>query len=105
MDKRTHGPAFVRRQIPLTDCPSCAGKGLVKGVFHQLDCLGCHASGLVHAETLNPLPVDELIVQLGMLVRQRERVAIFPPGSPTSMAELYQQNNTRGPGGSAYKGD
>ena len=58
MDKKTHGPAFVRRRISLTDCPSCAGRGLVKGVFHQLDCIGCHASGLVHAETLEPLPVD-----------------------------------------------
>ncbi|AJO77781.1 hypothetical protein [Pseudomonas sp. MRSN 12121] len=105
MTKKSHGPAFVRRQIPLTDCPSCAGKGLIKGVFHQLDCIGCHASGLVRAETLEPLPVDELIVQLGMLVRQGGRPAILPPGSPTSMAELYQQTNSRGPGGSSFKGD
>lgn len=104
MDKRTHGPAFARRQIPLVDCPSCAGKGLVKGVFHQLACIGCHASGLVHAGTLEPLPVDDLIVQLGMLIRQQRH--LLPSSlSPPTTADLYQQTNTRGPGGSSFKGD
>lgn len=104
MDKRTHGPAFVRRQIPLTDCPSCAGKGLVKGVFHQLDCIGCHASGLVHAETLEPLPVDDLIVQLGMLIRQERHLSTLPPVVDGVVAQ-YQDVNRRGPGGSSFKGD
>lgn len=104
MDKRTHGPAFVRSQIPLTDCPSCAGKGLVKGVFHQLDCIGCHASGLVHAETLEPLPVDDLIVQLGMLIRHERHIAALPPAVDGVVAQ-YQDINRRGPGGSSFKGD
>ncbi len=104
MDKKQHGPAFVRRQIPLTDCPSCAGKGLVKGVFHQLDCIGCHASGLVHAETLEPLPVDDLVVQLGMLIRQERFVASLPVKVDGVVAQ-YQDLNRRGPGGSSYKGD
>jgi len=104
MDKKQHGPAFVRRQIPLTDCPSCAGKGLIKGVFHQLDCIGCHASGLVHAETLEPLPLDDLVVQLGMLIRHERHIATLSR-EPLTMGELYQQTNTRGPGGSAIKGD
>jgi hypothetical protein len=104
MDKKQHGPAFVRRQIPLTDCPSCAGKGFIRGVFHQLDCIGCHASGLVHAETLEPLLVEDLVVQLGMLIRRERHLATLPQKALT-MAELYQQTNTRGPGGSAFKGD
>lgn len=104
MHKRTHGPAFVRRQIPLTDCPSCAGKGLVKGMFHQLDCIGCHASGLVNAETLEPLPVDDLIVQLGMLIRQERHLSTLPPSVDGVVAQ-YQDINRRGPGGSSYKGD
>ena len=104
MEKKTHGPAFVRRQIPLTDCPSCAGKGLIKGLFHQLECIGCHASGLVHAETLEPLPVEDLVVQLGMLIRRERHLATLP-SDPLTTADLYQQTNTRGPGGSAYKGD
>lgn len=104
MDKKQHGPAFVRRQIPLTDCPSCAGKGFIRSVFHQLDCIGCHASGLVHAETLEPLLVEDLVVQLGMLIRRERHLATLPQKALT-MAELYQQTNTRGPGGSAFKGD
>jgi hypothetical protein len=104
MDKKQHGPAFVRRQIPLTDCPSCAGKGLIRGLFHQLDCIGCHASGLVHAETLEPLPVDDLVVQLGMLIRQERHIATLLPSVDGVVAQ-YQDINRRGPGGSSYKGD
>lgn len=104
MDKRTHGPAFVRRQIPLTDCPSCAGKGLIKGMFHQLDCIGCHASGLVHAETLETLPVDDLVVQLGMLIRRERHLATLPP-AVDGVVTQYQDINRRGPGGSSFKGD
>ncbi|WKV98330.1 hypothetical protein PYV50_08705 [Pseudomonas sp. H22_DOA] len=104
MDKKQHGPAFVRRQIPLTDCPSCAGKGLIRGVFHQLDCIDCHASGLVHAETLEPLLVEDLVVQLGILIRRERHLATLPQKALT-VAERYQQTNTRGPGGSAFKGD
>lgn len=104
MDKKLHGPAFVRRQIPLTECPSCAGKGLVTGVFHQLDCIGCHASGLVHAETLEPLPMNDLVVQLGMLIRQERRIATLPVKVDPVVAQ-YQDLNRRGPGGLSYKGD
>lgn len=102
MDKKQYGPAFVRRQIPLTDCPSCAGKGLVKGVFHQLDCIGCHASGLVRAETLEPLLLEDLVIQLGMLIR-RERH--FKTVATSSTVEQYQQSNNRGAGRSSFKGD
>ncbi|MBA4287426.1 MAG: hypothetical protein C0439_00355 [Pseudomonas sp.] len=104
MDKKSHGPAFVRSQIPLTDCPSCAGKGLIRGVFHQLDCIGCHASGLVHAETMEPLLMEELVVQLGMLIR-RERSQLISNSPSHCIVDEYQKANTRGPGGSSYKGD
>jgi hypothetical protein len=104
MDKRTHGPAFVRCQIPLTDCPSCAGKGIVQGVFHQLDCIGCHASGQVHAITLEPLPVEDLVAQLGMLLRRERHLATLAP-AVYDTAEQYQQSNSRGAGRSSFKGD
>ena len=41
MTKKSSGPAFVRCQIPMTECPSCCGAGLIQGVFHQLECIGC----------------------------------------------------------------
>ncbi|NBB58943.1 hypothetical protein GVN18_06585 [Pseudomonas sp. ODNR1LW] len=104
MDKRTHGPAFVRCLMPLTDCPSCAGKGVIQGVFHQLDCIGCHASGQVHAITLEPLPVEDLVVQLGMLLR-RERSQLVGKNPTRCIVDEYQKSNSRGAGRSTYKGD
>lgn len=105
MMKKSSGPAFVRSLIPLTDCPSCAGKGMIKGVFHELDCIGCHSSGFVHAQTLEPLLIEDLVVQLGRMVR-RERSRLMITVSPSRrMADDYQQNNSRGPGRSSYKGD
>ncbi|MFJ4589079.1 hypothetical protein ACIP1Z_17535 [Pseudomonas moraviensis] len=105
MDKKQHGPALVRTLIPLTDCPSCAGKGMIKGVFHELDCIGCHSSGFVHAQTLEPLLIEDLAVQLGRLVR-RERSRLMITVSPSrGMADDYQQSNTRGAGRSTFKGD
>lgn len=104
MDKRTHGPALVRSLIPLTECPSCAGKGIIQGVFHQLDCIGCHASGLVHAITLEALPMEDLVVQLGMLLRRERHLATLAPAAK-DIAEQYQQNNSRGAGRSSFKGD
>lgn len=105
MMKKQHGPALVRSLIPLTDCPSCAGKGMIKGVFHDLDCIGCHSSGFVHAQTMEAVPVEDLVVQLGRVVR-RERSRLMITVSPArGMADEYQAPNRRGPGGSSLKGD
>lgn len=102
--KRTHGPALVRSLIPLTECPSCAGSGIIKGVFHELDCMGCHSSGFVHAQTLEPLLIEDLVVQLGRLVR-RERRSLVGRNPDHCIVDEYQQSNTRGVGRSTYKGD
>jgi len=105
MIKKQHGPALVRSLIPMTECPSCAGKGLIKGLLHELDCIGCHSSGFVHAQTLEPLLIEDLVVQLGRLVR-RERSRLMITVSPTrDMADDYQQSNSRGAGRSTFKGD
>jgi len=104
MMKKSSGPAFVRRQIPLTDCPSCCGAGLIQGVFHQLECIGCHSSGFVHAETLEPLLMQDLVIQLGLLAR-RSRNQIAGKNPARCIVDEYQQSNSRGPGRSSYKGD
>ncbi|MGI4841051.1 MAG: hypothetical protein ACRYF9_25970 [Janthinobacterium lividum] len=104
--KKSHGPAFVRHQIPLTECPCCFGAGLVQGVFHQLECLGCHSSGYVHAETLEPLPIDELVIQLGMRLRTAIQQVNEVIRRQASGADVqYRQNNRRGAGGTNYTGD
>ena len=104
MTKKQHGPAFVRCLIPMTECPSCNGAGLIQGVFHQLECIGCHSSGFVHAETLEPLPMQDLVIQLGLEIRRaRNRLS----GSPAvgGVQDQYERNNRRGAGGSNYTGD
>ena len=104
MMKKSSGPAFVRRQTPMTECPSCCGAGLIQGVFHQLECIGCHSSGFVHAETLEPLLMQDLVIQLGLLARQaRPQLAGNNPAR--CIIDEYQTPNRRGPGGSSYKGD
>jgi DnaJ-class molecular chaperone len=104
MIKKQHGPALVRRLIPMTECPSCAGKGVIIGLLHELDCIGCHSSGFVHAQTLEPLLVEDLVVQLGRVVR---RVRSQSGSSPAigGAQDQYQTNNRRGAGGSNFTGD
>ncbi|SFW53993.1 hypothetical protein SAMN03159376_02068 [Pseudomonas sp. NFACC09-4] len=104
MMKKQHGPALVRSLIPLTECPSCAGKGTIKGVFHELDCIGCHSSGFVHAQTHEPLLIEDLVVQLGRMVR-RERRKLAGTNPTRCIVDEYQQSNSRGAGRSTYKGD
>jgi hypothetical protein len=104
MMKKQHGPAFVRCLIPMTECPSCCGAGLIQGVFHQLECIGCHSSGFVHTETLEPLPMQDLVIQLGLEIRRsRNRLSSSPAISGAQ--EQYERNNRRGAGGTNYTGD
>jgi hypothetical protein len=101
MIKKQHGPALVRSLIPMTECPSCAGKGLIKGLLHELDCIGCHSSGFVHAQTMEPLLMADLVVQLGRMVRRERQRSPAVDG----VVAQYQDINRRGPGGSSFKGD
>lgn len=104
MIKKQHGPALVRRLIPMTECPSCAGKGVINGLLHDLDCIGCHSSGFVHAQTLEPLQVEDLVVQLGRVIRQsRRRLGSTP--TVGGAHEQYEMNNGRGAGRTNFTGD
>jgi len=104
MMKKQHGPAEARREIPVTDCPSCLGRGLIKGVFHQLECIGCHATGLVHAETHEAIPLEDLVVLLGSMLRKARNV-VTGPAVPPGAESQYNENNRRGAGGTNYTGD
>jgi len=90
----------------MIECPSCNGAGLIQGVFHQLECIGCHYSGFVHAETLEPLLMQDLVVQLGIKVRnQTALLKSLDCSTISAEARHYQQDNTRGAGRSSFKGD
>ncbi len=102
--KKQHGPAFRRELKPLMECSLCRGAGSTKGVFHDLDCLTCNASGWVCRDTGEALPLEELVPQLNMKLRnviaELSRVR-----QASGAAAQYQQNNRRGSGGTNYTGD
>ncbi|MGR3991454.1 hypothetical protein [Pseudomonas sp. 1121_17] len=103
---KSHGPALKKERIVLTQCYDCRGKAVIKGVFYELPCGLCNASGWVSAVTGRPLPLEELVTQLGLRVRELEQQVDRqqPPRTEGPDAQ-YQSNNRRGAGGTNYTGD
>ena len=119
MDRKTHGSAFRAVQLGLARCQICKGKAVVKGVFHDLACIQCNASGWVSADTGEALPLEVLVTQLSVRLQASEARVHFLEhedhqarfhrihlGEPyCAESEMYEQNNRRGAGGSNYTGD
>lgn len=104
--KKSHGPAFKKAVIELDKCAFCRGRAVTQGLFHELPCDHCNASGWVAAATGQPLRLDELVTQLGLRVRVLElQVERQRPPRTTGPAEQYETNNRRGAGGTNYTGD
>lgn len=104
--KKSHGPPLRKERVILARCPDCQGRSVVKGVFYELPCGRCNASGWLSAVTGEPLPLEELVTQLGLRVRELEQqVARQRPPRTTGPAEQYETNNRRGAGGTNYTGD
>jgi hypothetical protein len=103
---KKHGPEFRAAQLDLAKCPGCRGRAVIKGVFHELACVQCNASGWVTAETGEALPLEVLVTQLSIRLQAAEQqVAQFNCFKPASAATQYEQNNRRGAGGSNFTGD
>ena len=100
--RKTHGPAFKKAVIELDKCPLCRGRAVTQGLFHELPCDHCNASGWVAAATGEALALDELVTQLSMRLqaatRQIEQLKNPRASGPEA---IYQEGNRRGPGGSA----
>ncbi|MDS9879428.1 hypothetical protein RMI40_31820 [Pseudomonas protegens] len=104
--KNSHGPAFKVDQIDLAQCSVCRGKAFVSGVFHQLPCLQCNASGWVTADTGDALPLEALVMQLSIRLQAAEhQIAQFKCSGPAGAEAQYNENNRRGAGGTNYTGD
>lgn len=106
MDKKTHGPSLNREIIPLKSCSACKGAAVIKGLFHQLDCLDCNASGWVRFDNGEALELQELVTQLGFNLRvacKQIEQRMTPPSF--DVPDYYSQNNRRGAGASNYTGD
>ncbi|KEZ72799.1 hypothetical protein C5I_0117345, partial [Pseudomonas syringae pv. syringae FF5] len=75
---------------------------MIKGVFHEMACVQCSASGWVEAETGEALPLEVLVTQLSMRLQAaaQQIEQLKRPAQMTGPAAIYQQNNRRGAGGS-----
>ncbi|MBA1195560.1 hypothetical protein G7011_00335 [Pseudomonas plecoglossicida] len=103
---KKHCPPLKKEQIVLAHCHDCRGRAVVKGVFYELPCGLCNASGWISAVTGQPLPLEELVTQLGLRVRELEQqVERQPPLRTDGPGAQYQSNNRRGAGGTNYTGD
>jgi len=103
---KKHGPSFKKAVIELGECPLCRGRAVTQGLFHELPCDHCNASGFVAAATGEALPLEELVTQLSLnlqaAVRQIEQLRKPQASGPEA---AYQGSNRRGAGGTNYTGD
>ena len=103
---KKHGPAFKKAVIELDECPLCRGRAVIKGVFHELPCDRCNASGWVVAATGEALALDELVTQLGMnLQAANSQIEQLKNPQASGPEVAYQGSNQRGAGGTNYTGD
>ncbi|WP_132842046.1 hypothetical protein [Pseudomonas putida] len=103
---KKHGPAFKKAVIELDKCPLCRGKAVTQGLFHELPCDHCNASGWVVAATGEALALDELVTQLSMRLRAALRqIEQLKNSRATGPGAQYQEGNRLGAGGSNYTGD
>lgn len=98
---KSHGPAFRKQAMELAQCPACRGKAVINGVFHDLACVQCNASGWVAAATGEALPVEELVTQLSLrLQAAQQQINELKLPRASGPEAIYQDNNRRGAGGS-----
>ena len=99
--------------IPLVRCEVCQGQGVIKGIFHVMDCAGCNGAGLIERATNQALSAEQMVQQLRVRLnranrqveqqkKQLEAAGLVPVTGP---AADYQGNNKRGAGGAHLTGD
>ncbi|MCE1007188.1 Lar family restriction alleviation protein [Pseudomonas monteilii] len=104
--RKSHGPAFKKAVTELKECPLCRGRAVTKGLFYELPCDHCNASGWVVAATGEPLALNELVTQLSMKLQAATRQIEQLKNTQASGPEVtYQGSNRRGAGGTNYTGD
>ncbi len=106
MTGKSRGPAFKKAVIELAQCPLCRGRAVTKGLFYELPCDHCNASGFVVAATGEALALDELVTQLSMALQAaRRQIEQLKNPQASGPEATYQGSNQRGAGGTNYTGD
>lgn len=104
--RKSHGPAFKKEVIELAECRACKGRAVIQGVFHQMACVQCNASGWVAAVTGEALPLEELVTQLSLrLQAAQRRINELKHPRATGPEAQYTGSNRRGGGGANFTGD
>jgi len=110
--KKTDGPAFRTDFLDLAQCPACRGRAVTSGVFHELACVQCNASGWVTADTGVALPLEVLVTQLSIRLHAAEqrnaelhKLLQLQVDMAAAESAQYKHNNRRGPGGTNFTGD
>ncbi|WP_341304715.1 hypothetical protein [Pseudomonas sp. TMP25] len=99
--------------IPLARCEICQGQGVIKGIFHVMECAGCNGAGLIDRTSHSALSHAEMVQQLRVRLNranrrvdqqqeQLERAGLVPVTGPEAD---YQGNNKKGAGGAHFTGD
>ncbi|WP_323115408.1 hypothetical protein [Pseudomonas guariconensis] len=103
--KKSHGPSFRKTALELVQCPACHGRAITKGVFYELPCDRCIASGWVSASG-EDLTLEELVTQLSLNLKGAvQLIEELKKPRATGPEALYQEGNRLGAGGSNYTGD
>lgn len=98
--RKQYGPDLKRRQIPIARCPDCRGRGVTAGLFHELPCASCNATGWVAHATGEALPLEEIVFTLNhRLLHLEQQLATL------QRTQTTQENNRRGAGRSHLTGD
>lgn len=103
--KKRSGPEFRQQITPLGTCTECRD-GVVLGVFYEMPCSHCHGSGLVDRETGEGLPIEDLVVQLGIRWRsERKLVDRLRAELADRRNAIHREERGHGPMGRRYHGD
>ncbi|MNF74017.1 hypothetical protein D3C84_560380 [compost metagenome] len=97
----------------LERCEICQGGGVIKGIFHRMECAGCNGGGFVTPDG-QPLDYPALVQQLRMRLARSgnerrmmqaalEKAGLWPLVGPAG--DYMGSINRRGNGGGNWTGD
>lgn len=93
----------------LVRCEVCQGKGVIKGIFHRMECAGCNGGGLIDAATNQPLAYPDLVAeQRARLIRAEREIEQLRRRVPVSggpAGDYAGRSNKHHRGGGNWTGD
>lgn len=106
---KQHGPSRHIDVVPLGRCEICQGKGVLKGIFHDMPCAACNGSGLVHKETGEAIATEVMVTQLRLRLNHANRlIAHYESERPKvdgAGRDYAGERNRAGNGGGNWTGD